>query len=76
LLPGLEVYPGGHAPDLSKPDSFDFLCNRLNGAWRIPTLLLFMSIHLRLESQSFLDIFTIKVLPIYSEISAIWNKPE
>ncbi|MBU4145079.1 MAG: hypothetical protein KKH79_09100, partial [Candidatus Thermoplasmatota archaeon] len=64
-------------------DSFDFLCNRLNGAWqvmhtawRIPTLLLFMSIHLRLESQSFLDIFTIKVLPIYSEISAIWNKPE
>ncbi|MBU4143478.1 MAG: hypothetical protein KKH79_00870, partial [Candidatus Thermoplasmatota archaeon] len=66
-MPGLEVYPGGHAPDLSKPDSFDFLCNRLNGAWRIPTLLLFMSIHLRLESQSFLDIFTIKVLPIYSE---------
>jgi hypothetical protein len=24
----------GHAPDLSKPDSFDFLCNILNGAWR------------------------------------------
>ena len=24
----------GHAPDLSKPDSFDFLCNRLSGAWR------------------------------------------
>ena len=23
-----------HAPDLSKPDRFDFLCNKLNGVWR------------------------------------------
>jgi hypothetical protein len=48
----------GHAPDLSKPFSFDFMRNRLDCAW--PAYLLFMSIHLRLESQSFLDIFTIK----------------
>ena len=26
----------GHAPDLSKPTSFDYICNRLDGAWRIP----------------------------------------
>jgi hypothetical protein len=47
----------GHAPNLSKPDSFDFMCKYLHGAW--PTYLLFMPIHLSPEGLSVLGICTV-----------------
>ncbi|MBA3045924.1 MAG: hypothetical protein KKH41_05250 [Candidatus Thermoplasmatota archaeon] len=28
------IHPGGHAPDLSKRDGFDFICGYMHGAWR------------------------------------------
>ncbi|MBU4072110.1 MAG: hypothetical protein KJ773_08055, partial [Candidatus Thermoplasmatota archaeon] len=57
---GLEVYPGGHAPDLSKPISFDFMCKYLHGAWRSTTLLLLMPIHLSPKGLSVLGIYAVR----------------
>jgi hypothetical protein len=50
----------GHAPDLSKPFSFDFMRNRLDGAW--PAYLLSMPIHLSPEGLIVLGIFTVKYI--------------
>ena len=50
----------GHAPNLSKPFSFDFMCNRMDGAWRYPTFLLLMPIHLSPEGLSVLGNCAVK----------------
>ncbi|MBU4032219.1 MAG: hypothetical protein KKH41_09445, partial [Candidatus Thermoplasmatota archaeon] len=52
-------------PDLSKPISFDYMRNRLDGAWRSITLLLLMPIHLSPEGLSVLGIYAVKCWQFY-----------